>query len=79
MKISEILSKKDKAFLSLEIVPPLKGITKDELIRNIAPLMEFNPPYINVTNHRDEFEFRPLEDGSYSRHLVRRSVSETAV
>ena len=79
MKISEILSKQDKAFLSLEIVPPLKGITKDELIRNIAPLMEFNPPYINVTNHRDEFEFRPLEDGSYSRHLVRRRVSETAV
>ena len=79
MKIIEILQNSKKPFPSLEIVPPMKGITKDELIANIAPLMEFNPPYINVTNHRDEVEFRQQEDGSYTRHLVRRRVSETAV
>lgn len=79
MKISQILAESTKPLLSLEIVPPLKGISADELERNIAPLMEFNPPYINVTNHRDEFEYRQNSDGSFTRHLVRRRVSETAV
>lgn len=79
MKISEILGRSDRPILSLEIVPPLKGITKSELVDNIAPLMEFNPSYINVTNHRDECEYRDSGDGTYTRHLVRRRVSETAV
>ena len=65
--------------MSLEVVPPLKGISRKELLDNIRPLMEFNPPYINVTNHRDEFEFTQREDGSFERHLVRRRISETAV
>lgn len=41
--------------------------------------MEFNPPYINVTCHRDEVEFIPRNDGSFERRSVRRRVSETAV
>lgn len=79
MKISQILADSKNPLLSLEIVPPLKGISADDLINNIAPLMEFNPPYINVTHHRDEFEYRQEADGYFSRHLVRRRVSETAV
>lgn len=79
MKISQILADSHKPVLSLEIVPPLKGISSEELVGNIAPLMEFNPPYINVTNHRDEYEFRQSPDGTFTRHLVRRRVSETAV
>lgn len=79
MKITEILKKSQKPYPSLEIVPPKNGITKAELVANVAPLMEFNPPYINVTNHRDEVEFRQNPDGTFTRHLVRRRVSETAV
>jgi methylenetetrahydrofolate reductase (NADPH) len=41
--------------------------------------MEFSPKYINVTSHRDEFEFREEADGSFSRHLVRNRISETTV
>jgi len=79
MKISEILANSTKAYPSLEIVPPLRGITKKELLESIAPFMEFSPKYINVTSHRDEFEFRPEADGSFSRHLVRNRISETTV
>lgn len=79
MKVSEILASSTKAFPSLEIVPPLRGITKDELLDSIAPFMEFKPKYINVTSHRDEFEFRQETDGSFSRHLVRNRISETTV
>lgn len=79
MKISDILSRSAKPFPSIEIIPPLKGITQAELIASVEPFMEFRPPYINVTCHRDEVEFRAEPDGTYTRHLVRRRVSETAV
>lgn len=79
MKVSEILASSTKAFPSLEIVPPLRGMTKDELLESIAPFMEFSPKYINVTSHRDEFEFREEADGSFCRHLVRNRISETTV
>ena len=68
-----------KPFPSIEIVPPLKGITKSELLGSIRPLMEFGPRYINVTCHRDEYEFRPEADGSFSRHLLRKRISQPAV
>ena len=79
MKVSDILAQSKKAFPSLEIVPPLRGLTKDELLESIAPFMEFSPKYINVTSHRDEFEFREEADGTFSRHLLRNRISETTV
>ena len=79
MKISEILASSTKAYPSLEIVPPLRGMTKNELLDSIAPFMEFSPKYINVTSHRDEFEYREENDGTFSRHLVRNRISETTV
>ena len=79
MKVSEILSSSTKAFPSLEIVPPLRGLTKEELLESIAPFMEFSPKYINVTSHRDEFEYREEADGTFSRHLVRNRINETTV
>ena len=79
MKVSEILAASKKAYPSIEIVPPLRGITKDELLESIAPFMEFSPKYINVTSHRDEFEYREEADGTFSRHLLRNRISETTV
>ena len=79
MKVSEILANSKKAFPSLEIVPPLRGITKEELIESIAPFMEFSPKYINVTSHRDEYEYAQQPDGSFTRRLVRNRINETTV
>ena len=79
MKITEIISAQKRPFPSLEIVPPLKGVSKRELLDSIRPFMKFKPPFINVTCHRDEYEFAPQGDGTFTRRLVRRRVSETAV
>lgn len=79
MKISEIIKTTAKPYPSLEIVPPLRGITKDELLESIAPFMEFSPKYINVTSHRDEYEFIQLEDGSFRKKMVRNRINETTV
>ena len=70
MKVSDILASSRKAYPSLEIVPPLTGI---------RPFMELSPRYINITCHRDEYEYRRQENGSYTRRLVRKRVSESAV
>ena len=79
MKVSEILNASTKAFPSIEIVPPMRGITKTELLESIAPFMEFSPKYINVTSHRDEYEYREESDGSFSKHLIRNRINETTV
>ena len=78
MRITEMLDA-SHPFPSLEIVPPLGGMSKDELLDNIAPLMEFKPRYINVTTHRDEVRFDPQPDGTFIRRVVRSRVSPVAV
>ena len=79
MKISDMLRSGVAPFPSLEIVPPMSGISKEQLLDSIAPLMEFAPRYINVTTHRDEFRFDPQPDGSFIRRVVRNRVSAVAV
>ena len=78
MRITDLLDPRHP-FPSLEIVPPLGGMSKEQLLENIAPLMEFKPRYINVTTHRDEVQFVPREDGSFLRRVVRSRVSPVAV
>ena len=78
MRITELLDA-SHPFPSLEIVPPLSGISKNELLDNIAPLMEFKPRYINVTTHRDEVRFDPQPDGTFVRRVIRSRVSPVAV
>ena len=70
---------KKAPYISLEIVPPLKGMTKSELLDEIRQFMVFCPKYINVTCHRDEIEYKECPDGSFVKRLVRKRVSESAV
>ena len=74
MRITDFLDARHP-FPTLEIIPPQSGIVKDELLDNIAPLMEFKPRYINVTTHRDEVRYTPKGDGSFLREVVRSRVS----
>lgn len=79
MKISEILSTSHKAFPSLEIVPPAQGITTAQLVDSLHPLIEFGPKYINVTCHREEYEFVPCADGGFTRRVCRPRMSQRDV
>jgi len=55
MKVTDhIINAKGKTLFSFEIVPPVKGRNIQELYNNIDPLMEFNPPFIDVTTSREE-------------------------
>ncbi|MDY7395851.1 methylenetetrahydrofolate reductase [NAD(P)H] [Aureibaculum sp. 2210JD6-5] len=58
MKITEHIQKaKGKTLFSFEIIPPQKGKNIQELYNNIDPLMEFKPPFIDVTTSREEYVY----------------------
>lgn len=54
MKVIDILNGKKSAFPSLEFVPPLKGNDINALYHALEPLIEFRPPFMNITCHRDD-------------------------
>ncbi|WP_378185548.1 methylenetetrahydrofolate reductase [NAD(P)H] [Aquimarina sp. W85] len=53
--IDHIENAKGKTLFSFELIPPQKGRSIQELYNNIDPLMEFDPPFIDVTTSREEF------------------------
>ncbi len=58
MKVTDhIKSANGKTLFSFEIIPPVKGHRIEELYSNIDPLMEFNPPFIDVTTSREEYVY----------------------
>ena len=55
MKITDHIKKAaGKTLFSFEIIPPQKGESIQKLYNNIDPLMEFKPPFIDVTTSREE-------------------------
>lgn len=64
MKVTEHIAKaQGRTLFSLEVLPPIKGGNIDELVRVIEPLMEFKPPFIDVTYHREEIIYKRRTDG----------------
>lgn len=73
MKVTEHIAKSDgKTLFSIEVLPPQKGKTIDDLIRMIEPLMEFKPPFVDVTYHREEIIYKKREDGFLEEVPLRR-------
>lgn len=65
-KVTEhIANAEGKTLFSIEIIPPAKGGTSiDDLLNDIEPMMELNPPFIDVTYHREEYLMKEMPDGS---------------
>jgi methylenetetrahydrofolate reductase (NADPH) len=60
-----------KTLFSIEIIPPMKGQHLGELMSQIEPLMEFKPPFIEVTYHREEY-VEKVVDGVSNRIPIRK-------
>ncbi|HPF10952.1 MAG TPA: methylenetetrahydrofolate reductase [NAD(P)H] [Flavobacteriaceae bacterium] len=73
MKVTEHIEKaQGKTQFSFEILPPLKGETIQSIFDAIDPLMEFQPPFIDVTYHREEYLYKELENGLLQKQVVRK-------
>lgn len=72
MKVTEHLAQARSPLFSFEILPPLKGENIRQLYQNIDPLMEFKPPFINVTYHREQTVYKRLPNGLLQPKIVRK-------
>lgn len=79
MKITEHISRSKKTLFSFEILPPLKGDSIDSIYKGIDPLMEFNPSFIDVTYHREDYVEKKRPDGSFMRVSTKKRPGTVAI
>lgn len=73
MKVAEHIKKSEgKTLFTIEILPPLKGENIRNLFDNLDPLMEFKPPFIDVTYHREEYVYKKQDNGLLDKRSVRK-------
>ena len=72
MKVIKHLENAKQTLFSFEILPPLKGKSIDSIYNSLDPLMEYNPPFIDVTYHREEYVYKNRKDGLLERISVRK-------
>ncbi|GJM29927.1 MAG: methylenetetrahydrofolate reductase [Cyclobacteriaceae bacterium] len=72
MKIVDHLKNAKKTLFSIEILPPLKGQGIQSLFEHLDPLMEFNPPFVDVTYHREEFVYKDRGNGLLEKRSIKK-------
>jgi methylenetetrahydrofolate reductase (NADPH) len=73
MKVTQHIERAGgKTLFSIEVLPPLKGDNIKTLFDNLDPLMEFKPPFVDVTYHREEYIFKKKPDGQQEKISIRK-------
>lgn len=73
MKVTEYFEKANgQTLISFEVLPPLKGGSMQAIFNTLDPLMEFKPPFIDVTYHREEFIYKKRSSGYYEKTAIRK-------
>ncbi len=73
MKVIDHLNAvQDRVLVSFEVLPPLKGGGMKDIFKTLDPLMEFKPPFIDVTYHREEFIYKQRPSGYYEKSAIRK-------
>ncbi len=70
--VDHIAQAKGRTLFSFEILPPLKGESINTIYAGIEPLMEFKPPFIDVTYHREEYVYRQKPGGLLEKRVERK-------
>ena len=73
MKVTEYIENANgNTLISFEVLPPLKGGGMKAIFDTLDPLMEFKPPFIDVTYHREEFIYVKKSTGYYEKTAIRK-------
>ena len=72
MKIIELLDRATEPLISYEIIPPRRGSSARQIMQIVSDLVEFEPPFIDVTSHSAQVYYEELPDGSWRRHVKRK-------
>lgn len=79
MKVVEHIRNAKDTLFSIEILPPLKGQDINSLFNAIEPLMEFKPPFIDVTYHREDYVYKQRPNGSVEKVSVYKRPGTVAI
>lgn len=73
MKVTDYFEKAgDQTLISFEVLPPIKGGGIKSIFKTLDPLMEFKPPFIDVTYHREEYVYKANKNGYYEKTSIRK-------
>ncbi|MBK8503031.1 MAG: methylenetetrahydrofolate reductase [NAD(P)H] [Saprospiraceae bacterium] len=73
MKVTDYFAQaKNQTLISFEVLPPLKGGKMQSIFEVLDPLMEFKPPFIDVTYHREEYVYQKTPNGYYEKTSIRK-------
>ena len=73
MKVTDYLKNAgNNTLISFEVLPPLKGSGMQDIFNLSDPLMEFKPPFIDVTYHREEYIYKKQDSGYYEKTAIRK-------
>ena len=79
MKVPEHILGMTKHGVSFEILPPAKGSSIQTIFDTLDPLMEFQPPYINITYHQPETVLKPRGQGLLEQRVIRKRPGTVAI
>jgi methylenetetrahydrofolate reductase (NADPH) len=80
MKITDhIANAQGKTLFSFELLPPIKGQSLQGIYNAIDPLMEFKPPFIDVTSSREDLVYKEHSSGLLEKVTYRKRPGTVAV
>lgn len=79
MRIIDKIRNAESTLFSFEILPPLKGKSIESIFKCIDGLIDFNPAFIDVTYHREEYILKKRPDGSFDRISTRKRPGTVAI
>ena len=72
MKITQHIAEAKSTLFSFELLPPLKGENIQRIHQTVERLMEFNPAFVDVTYHREEYVYHEVQSGLLQKRTVRK-------
>lgn len=74
-----IINSQGKSRISYELLPPIKGTSINTVFEIVERLMPFNPPFINITYHREETTYLQQPNGMLKPVILRKRPGTVAI
>lgn len=72
MRVTEHFKQAKSTLFSFELLPPVKGNSIHSIFEGIEPLIEFDPKFINVTYHREEYIYKEMQNNLLQKVSIRK-------
>lgn len=77
--VAQFLASEHPTAFSIEVLPPVRGKSIEQVLKTIDRLMPYNPAYINITTHRAEVVYREIAEGVFQRAFERKRPGTVAI